>query len=121
PDRNVILYGNAETHGTWSALLAESPVQLRRGGAKVGAREATGDAIACLLVRPRPGSDYASVGVVGGTGLTGMRRTDRLPYFVSGVGYPDVTLLDGDSDPILCTGYFGADWGAASGEIAWRN
>jgi poly(3-hydroxybutyrate) depolymerase len=121
PDRNVILYGNADTHAAWPGLLADSPVQLRRGGAKVGDREATGEAIACLLIRPRPGSGRASVGVVGGTGLAGMRRTDRLPYFVAGVSYPDLTLLDGGPDPILCTGYFDGDWGVTSGEIAWRD
>jgi poly(3-hydroxybutyrate) depolymerase len=121
PDRSVILYGNADTHAAWPALLADSPVQLRRGRAKVGDREATGDSIACLLIRPRPLSDWASIGVVGGTGLAGMRRTDRLPYFISGVGYPDLTLLDGDRDPIVCTGYFGGDWGVASGEILWRD
>ena len=31
PDRNVILYGNADTNAAWAALLGASPVQVRRG------------------------------------------------------------------------------------------
>ncbi len=124
-DRNVIVYGNADTNGAWSTLLADSPVQVRRGGVSIGDREEKGADLACLFVRPRRGSDRALVGVVAGTGPAGMRLTDRLPYFVSGVGVPDCVVLDStmltQGEPgIRAAGFFGPDWGAAKGDWAWR-
>jgi pimeloyl-ACP methyl ester carboxylesterase len=124
-DRNVIVYGHAESNAVWPALLGESPVQVRRGEVKLGPRSVTGDDLACLFIRPRPGSDVASVGVVSGSGLTGLRLTERLPYFTSGVAYPDwlllraKTLLETSAGPIAA-GYFGAEWDVESGEFAWR-
>jgi len=124
-DRNVILYGNADSNAAWVALLGESPVQVRRGAITVGQREIAGDDLACLFVRPRPGSDRALVGVVAGTGRAGIRLTERLPYFVSGVAYPDCIVLGpevlaGGTAGIRVAGFFGVDWGVESGEFAWQ-
>lgn len=126
PDRNVVLYGNPQSNAAWPALLAGSPVQIERGRMKIGPREVVGDDFACLFIRPRPGSDTASVGVVTGTGPAGMRLTDRLPYFLSGVGYPDVIILSPDAlekggPGVVVTGYFGNDWSIERGEWAWRD
>lgn len=125
PDRNVVLYGNSRTNAAWPALLAGSPVQVEDGKIRLGPREATGDDLACLFIRPRPGSDTASVGVVSGTGPAGMRLTDRLPYFLSGVGYPDVTILGPEmliegGPGVRAAGYFGNDWSVDRGEWAWK-
>lgn len=117
-DRNAIVYGNADTNGAWKALLGDSPIQVHRGSVKAGEREEKGDDLACLLVRPRPGSDRAQVAAVAMTGLGGGRLADRLPYFVSGVGYPDWLVL-GPSG-VRGTGYFGVDWKLETGESAWR-
>ena len=71
-------------------------------------------------------SDRGLVGVVGGTGLVGMRLTNRLRTFISGVAYPDLlifgpkVLTSGNSD-VRATGYFGLDWKVESGEIVWRD
>jgi pimeloyl-ACP methyl ester carboxylesterase len=124
-DRNVILYGHADSNAVWKSLLEASPVQVRRGSLSIGGREEKGEDVACLFVRPRPGSERALVGVVAGTGLTGMRVTDRLPYFLSGVGYPDCLVLRAESltrgnDGLRAAGYFGPDWGVQSGEFAWK-
>ena len=124
-DRSVILYGNAVTNGAWKALLADNPVQVRPGAVLIGSCEIAGDDLACLVVRPRPGSDRALVGVVAGAGMAGMRLTDRLPYFVSGVAYPDCVVIGADAlvagtDGVRAAGYFGIDWSVASGEFAWR-
>jgi len=125
-DRNVILYGHSESNAAWPVLVGEGPVQVRRGQVRIGGRTVMGDDLTCLFVRPRPGSDRAAVGVVAGTGLTGLRLTDGLPYFTSGVAYPDCLLLSaktsaqGLSVPIAA-GYFGADWDVESGEFAWRD
>jgi hypothetical protein len=124
-DRNVVLYGHAESNGAWKALLADSPVQVRRGTVRVGDREEKGDDLGCLFLRPRPGSDKALVGVVGGSGLTGLRLTDRLSYFLSGVGYPDCLVLGAEvltngSDGVRAAGFFGDDWSVRSGDWVWK-
>jgi len=125
-DRGVILYGHADSNGAWPALLGESPVQVRRGEIRVGERRVTGSDLACLFLRPRPGSDRACVGVVTGTGVAGLKLTDRLSYFLAGVAYPDVTILGPEmltkgAEGIRAAGFFGLDWSVAEGEFAWRN
>ncbi len=124
-DRNVILYGNADTNAAWAALLGESPVNVRRAAVTIGEREFIGEDLACLFVRPRPGSDRALVGVVAGSGAAGMRLTERLPYFISGVGYPDCIVLGPDvlsegTGGVRAAGFFGNDWSVDSGDFAWR-
>jgi hypothetical protein len=124
-DRGVILYGNAEGNRAWKPLLEDSPVQATRAGVRIGQRQLEGDGLACLFVRPRPGSDVACVAVVGGTGLTGLRLTDRVPYFLAGVALPDLTVFGVESlvegaDGARVAGFFGNDWTVENGEFAWR-
>jgi predicted esterase len=125
-DRNVILYGNADTNSAWPQLMATSPVEVRRGHVRIGTRTETGDALAVVTVRPRPGSDTATVGVVSGTGPAGMRLTNRLRWFVAGIVYPDLMILESKiltegTAGVRAWGYFGLDWRTETGEIAWRN
>lgn len=125
PDRNIILYGNARTNVMWDLLLAGSPVQVRRGSVTIGRRELSGTNLACLFIRPRPGSETASVGVVSGSGIQGMRLTDRVPYLSSGRAYPDVIVfgtecLRSGSKGIRAAGFFGIDWGVKTGEFVWQ-
>jgi poly(3-hydroxybutyrate) depolymerase len=124
-DRNVVVYGHADANAAWKPLLADSPVRVTRGEVAVGERREKGDGFACLFARPRPGSPTALVGVVAGTGLPGLRRMDRLPYFVSGVGYPDWLVLGPEAlsaglAGVRGAGWFGNDWSLATGETAWR-
>lgn len=126
PNRGVILYGNADTISIWPALLGGSPVQVTRGKIMIGDRAMEGADQACLFLRPRPGSDVACVGVVSGTGLVGMRLTDRLNYFLSGIEYPDCTvigpeMLEHGAAGIRAAGFFGNDWNVTTGEFAWRD
>ena len=63
--------------------------------------------------------------VVTGTGIKGMRLTTRLPYFVSGIHYPDLfvagpEMLTKGVGGVRAAGFFGNDWAVASGESAWR-
>ena len=125
PDRGVVLYGNADNNSAWAALLAQSPVQVRRGGLRIGDRSLTGEDFACLFCRPRPGSALASVAVISGSGIVGLKLTDRVPYFTAGVAYPDCTVfgtdtLDKGSEAVRVTGYFGNDWSVERGEFAWH-
>jgi hypothetical protein len=101
-------------------------VQVKRSSVTVGERKESGDDLACLFVRPRPGSKTALVGGVSGTGLAGMRLTERMPYFVSGVGYPDCLVVGAETltkgyDGVRAAGFFGNDWGVKSGEFVWRD
>lgn len=118
PDRNVVLYGHSESNAAWSALLGDGPVRVARGSIRVGPEEHRGDGLTCLFVRPVPGSDRAVVAAVSGTGLVGLKRTERLPYFTTGAAYPDVVILGGDGP--VAAGFFGEDWGVATGEFARR-
>jgi dienelactone hydrolase len=126
-DRNVILYGNATTNTAWPAVLpAACPLAVRRGGIAVGARRLSGEDLACLFIYPRVGSAVAAVGVVAGTGPAGMRLTDHLPVFVSGVAYPDwivlgAEMLERGSGGVRGAGFFGDDWSLERGESAWRD
>jgi hypothetical protein len=125
-DRNVVLYGHSESNAAWASLLRASPVQVRRGKVQIGSRTVSDDDLACLFLQPRPGSEQAVVGVVAGSGSVGMRLTERLPYFTSGVAYPDCLLVDSkvlseQSSGLIAAGYFGPDWSAESGEFAWRD
>ncbi len=124
--RNVILYGNAQTNSAWAVVLTDDDIALTRGSIRLGERTLYGSDLGCIMIRPRMGSHRAAVGVVGGTGLAGMRITDRLPYFVSGIAYPDVTVFDGTTPTrgaagIVATGFFGADWSVARGEFVFRD
>ncbi|MDY6913575.1 MAG: prolyl oligopeptidase family serine peptidase, partial [Planctomycetota bacterium] len=124
-DRSVIIYGNADTNAAWAALLGDSPVQVGRGVIRVGrAKIAESEALACLFIRPRPESDTALVAAVSGMGLAGMKLTNRLPYFVSGVGYPDCIVIAPEmfqraTGGIIMAGFFGLNWSVETGEFAW--
>ena len=55
-----------------------------------------------------------------------MKLTDRLPYFLAGVAYPDFTLIGPDmltkgTEGVRAAGFFGLDWSIAKGEFAWRD
>jgi dienelactone hydrolase len=124
-DRGVVLYGNADNNSAWAGLLAQSPVQVRRGVVKIGAREQRGEDLACLFCRPRSGSDRASIAVISGSGIAGLKLTDRVPYFMAGVAYPDCTIFGAETlakgnDGVLAAGFFGNDWSVEQGEFAWR-
>lgn len=125
-DRNVVIYGNVDTNRAWAALLSTSPVQAERGRLRVGLRTEQGDDLAFTMVRPRTGTDDRLVAVVGGTGVKGMRLTNRLRYFWAGVAYPDWLLIGPEAltsgDPgIRAAGYFAEDWDVDDADIAWRD
>jgi dienelactone hydrolase len=124
-DRNVVLYGGNHVNAAWDLLLPDSPVSVERDQVRIGKSVLKGADLAVLLIRPRADSDTASVGIVAGTGLPGARLTDRIPYFVSGIAYPDLTVLDSSclvSGPsgIRAAAFFGNDWTLGSGELALR-
>jgi hypothetical protein len=123
PDRNVILFGNADSNSAWTALLGKCPVQVREGSARVGEKEFQGNDLAALLIYPRPGSDTALVATIASSGHAGAVDVERLPVLTSGVGFPDWIVISADSlnkgvPGVRAAGYFGNDWLLESGETA---
>jgi len=115
PDRSVIIYGNASTNKAWKQLLQKSPVQVSRGKVTVGTQEYTGNQFAAYFVWPRADSKAASVAVIGGSGLPGMRAADANQYFAGGSGFPDymifsTDLLKGDMNAVKTAGFYNNEW-----------
>jgi dienelactone hydrolase len=124
-NRGVILYGNAQTNSAWPKLLSNSPIQIDNNSITIGQRQLESGDLACLFLQPRPDSSTACVAVVGGTGITGMRLTDRLGYIFAGCNYPDCIvigpeMLSAGVDGVHVAGFFGNDWSVANGDFAWR-
>ena len=124
-DRNVIIYGCADSHTLWGELLEACPIRIARGLAQVGDREIAGSDIAAHFTYPRPGSDRALVGVIAGTGTQGRRAADPSRYFISGVGYPDWLLstpamLEEGLEGVAAAGVFGPDWSLDWEQSGWR-
>ncbi len=92
--RKVVLYGNAKVNYVWGRFFGESAVNFQPGEATVGERKFTGEQHAGLFLRP--GAQRPAVVGLAFTGLAGARATERLPLFVSGVGYPDCTIFGPD-------------------------
>ncbi len=125
PDRNVVLYGNADTNSAWSQLLKDSPVQVWRNRIQVGDRTFEGERLATLFLRPRADSDTASVLVISGSGPDGVRLSGKQSLFVPFVRYPDCIVLSGNeldtgTATVEVAGYFGLDWSVEGGEFVWR-
>lgn len=122
--RNIILYGNAQTNALWSDVLSTCPIKLLNGSVEIGSRRFAGDDLACLFTFPRSDDLGSLVAVVGGTGLVGARLTDRMPYFVSGVHYPDwfiaqpTTLSDG-VEGVVGAGFFDHSWQYDEDSSGW--
>ncbi len=121
-DRNIILYGNADTNAAWPLLLVDSPVEVRNGGATVGETRYHGADLAAYFVRPRLGSETASVGVVAWSGPAGWTAASPGQYFISGSSFPDFMLFTAESlrsgtDGVRAIGWFGENWSLERGEV----
>lgn len=125
-DRNVVFYGSVDTNKAWARLMSSSPVQAGRGRFRVDTRPESGDDLGYVVVRPRTGTTRYLVAAVGGTGIEGMRLTNRLRYFWAGTPYPDLLLIGPDAlyggdDGVRAAGYFGENWNVDNAEMAWRD
>ena len=123
--RNIVLYGHADMNKAWSLLDATCPIDARRGRLRVGTRTLERDDLALLFTFPRTESETVSAAVVCGTGPVGQRLTQALPYFTSGIAYPDWTvfapeMLEQGGAGVLGAGFFGFDWTLARGQQAWQ-
>lgn len=122
-DRNVVLYGNRDTHAIWGQFVSDdAPLDVSRGkvvarSARGEVREISGDGLVCVAVVPGPGKTLA--GLVAPTGASGGVAANRLPFFLSGAGFPDYLVLDarmlGDiagkgTSGVIGAGFFDHNW-----------
>ncbi|MEO8172421.1 MAG: alpha/beta hydrolase-fold protein [Sediminibacterium sp.] len=113
--RNVIVYGNSSTNRAWKILLSDCPIQVDKNKITAGEQSFTGNDLAAYFTWPIKSSSINSVGVVGGTGLAGMRATLGNQYFAGGSGFADYMIFSLDmlakgSDGIKMAGYFDNNW-----------
>jgi hypothetical protein len=121
-DRGIVLYGNAHTNSAWRSLLKECPLVVKRGEIIFNGHHYKGDDLAALFTWPRKESDSASVAVVSGSGIRGMRLTGNRPYMYAGFALPDLTIFDSGiikngTDGVVVTGFFGNDWSVRNGNF----
>jgi poly(3-hydroxybutyrate) depolymerase len=114
-DRGVILFGNQTTNKAWNKLLANCPIQVSRGQLSVGSQRFTGDELGTYFIWPRADSKTASVAVVAGTGLAGMKAANANQYFAGGSGFPDfmvfdINMLKEGGKGIKTAGFFDNNW-----------
>jgi hypothetical protein len=124
---NLVLYGHSDMNATWT-MLEKTPIRVARGQLRVGAREVMGDDLAALFIARAEfceGIDQ-TVGIIAGTDLKGLRATDRLPYFTSGVAYPEWIMFNADiwakgAQAVRAAGFLGDDGQLESGETIFRD
>jgi dienelactone hydrolase len=114
-NRNVILYGHRDMNRAWGQLVQSDEVDIGRGSIRVGSQAFQGDDLGCLFVVPSRLGIPWMVGVIAGTGIKGLRATNRLPIFVSGVGFPDWTVFragvfEVGMGGVMGAGFFGPNW-----------
>jgi len=114
-DRGIILYGNSNTNAAWKMLLNECPIQVKRNQILAGNKIWNGDDMAACFVWPLHNSDIASVGVIAGTGLNGMKAANGNQYFAGASGFPDFmiyksTMLQSGATGVELAGFFDNNW-----------
>ena len=115
PNRNVIIYGNYDSHYVWSRLLKDCPVQVRNGEISIGERSYKGNDLAAYFAYPHPDYPNCMVGVVTATGAAGMRATSPNNYISGITGFPDLVVFRADMlkdglAAVETAGFFDNDW-----------
>jgi poly(3-hydroxybutyrate) depolymerase len=121
-DRSVVLFGNSKTNSAWNSLLKNSPVQIDDKEIKIGDKEFKGKDLACLFIRPCTDSKFASVAVIAGTGIEGMKLANLAQFSHPYLSFPDVVVynsgvLKSDEEGVRIAGYFGNDWSLQNGDF----
>ena len=114
-DRGVIIFGNKTTNKAWNVLLSDCPIQVERNKITAGNKVWNGGDLGAYLVWPIRNSDFASVGVVSGSGIRGMKAADANQYFAGASGFPDfmiysLEMLKSGASAVKMAGFFDSDW-----------
>ena len=116
PGRNVILFGHAEMNSAWNLVLENCPIEIKRGSLSLGSDTFEGENLGAYFIYPKKGDSLASVGIIAGSGMEGLRSVIQNRYFVSGSGFPDFLIIKSEMltkglDGVLATGFFNNKWG----------
>ena len=114
-DRGIILIGNKTTNKAWELLLDDCPIQVERNKVTAGNKAWAGDDLGAYLVWPIKNSSIASVAVISGTGLKGMKAADANQYFAGASGFPDFMIFSLDMlrsgiGGVKMAGFFDSHW-----------
>ena len=109
----------------WEILLKDCPIQVHQNKVEFGHKTLEGKDWGAYFVYPRSDSKTASIGVITGSGLTGLKAAFANHYFQNSTHYPDVVIfnpdiLNGSIQGVYCTGFFGNDWSIENGDFIWR-
>lgn len=114
-DRGVIIYGNENTNSAWKLLLSDCPISVSRNNISVGDEKYQGNDLSAYFIWPSKFSDVASVGVVAGTGIKGMKAANANQYFAGASGFPDfmiynIDMLLNGAPGVKAAGFFNYKW-----------
>ncbi len=113
--RNIILIGNANSNSVWNKLLQDCPIRIEKGLLSVGSRVNSGDDIGGYFQWKRSDDETLSVGVITGTGITGMRAAGANQYFAGASGFPDYmffnsSMLTDGASGVIDAGFYTNKW-----------
>lgn len=113
--RGIVLYGNNSINTAAAMLMKDCPVSIERGLAKVGSQEWKGGDLGSYHVWPDPNATHASIALIGGTGIRGMRAAEANQYYAGGSGFPDfmifsLDMLSKGESGLKAAGYFNNQW-----------
>lgn len=114
-DRGIILYGNKNSNAAWKMVLSDCPIQVERNRVSAGNKAWEGDDMAAYFVWPLHNSAIASVAVISGTGVKGMKAANANQYFAGASGFPDfmiyrVGMLQSGTGDIKMAGFYDNNW-----------
>ena len=109
-DRNVIIYGNANTNSAWNILLKDCPIQISTNKITADNLQWNGDSLAAYFVWPQKDPTLLT-GVIAATGVKGMKAAYANQYFAGGSGFPDfmifsIDMLKDGSNAVKMAGFF---------------
>jgi hypothetical protein len=96
-------------------MLQDCPIQVERSKISVGNKVYTGDDLSTYFIWPIKNSSVASVSVVSGSGILGMKAANANQYFAGASGFPDfmifkLNMLKSGKDELKMAGFFDNDW-----------
>jgi hypothetical protein len=122
-DRGVILFGNKNSNSAWKELLSDCPIQVERNKITAGNKTWTGETLGAYFTWTIRNSTVASVSVVSGSGLGGMKAANANQYFAGASGFPDFMIFDLDMLQtgvlgVKFAGFFDHNWKLDEGNFA---
>ncbi len=115
-DRGVVLFGNKSSNSAWKELLSDCPIQVERNKITAGNKTWQGENLGAYFTWPLRNSNTASVSVITGSGLGGMKAANANQYFAGASGFPDFMIFDLD---MLQTGALGVKF-AGFFDNSWK-